>query len=215
MKRLLLILALLLCNAIPAAAHGGGSPTYQSVIQRVTPADGFSVTVVDRDDRLQLTRTGAGEVIVFGYEKEPYLRFADGGVFRNERSPATYLNDDRLGNVTVPATADPKAEPEWKKVSVGSTYEWHDHRIHWMGTEPPPAVQRNGGQAQKVFDWSVPIAVAGTAGAIDGRLDYKPAESNPWPAIFVGGAVALLLGAAGAALVRQRLRRGRTTAEPA
>jgi hypothetical protein len=207
LKRVCLILALLLCNAIPAAAHGGGDSAYRSVIRQVTPAAGFTVTVVDRDDRLQLTRTGDGEVIVYGYEQEPYLRFAADGVFRNERSPATYLNEDRLGNVALPATADAKAQPEWTKVVAGTTYDWHDHRIHWMGTEPPPAVQRAGDREQKVFDWSVPLAVAGAAGAIDGELDYRPVDGSLWPAIFVGGAVLLLVAALLVTLIRQRLHR--------
>ncbi len=214
MKRLLLILAVLLCNTVPAAAHGGGDTAYRSVVRSVTPATGFTVAVLDRDDRLELTRTGPGEVVVYGYEKEPYLRFTADGVFRNERSPATYLNDDRLGDVVVPATADAKAEPDWKKVVAGTTYEWHDHRIHWMGTEPPPVVQRNGDVEQKVFDWSVPLAVAGTAGSIDGELHYQPAAGSPWPAIFVGSAVILLVGAAGGTWLRQRLRRRRAAAEP-
>lgn len=206
MKRIALVAAILLVNAIPAAAHGGGDPAYRSEVTAIAPAAGVTAAVLDRDDRLRLERTGDAEVIVYGYEQEPYLRFGADGVFRNERSPATYLNDDRLGDVAVPATADAKAEPVWRRVAGGTAYEWHDHRIHWMNTTPPPAVQRDADHARTVFTWAVPLSVGGSAGSIDGRLDYTPQADNPWALWFVAASVIGLGGAVVVALLRQRLR---------
>ena len=43
------------------------------------------------------------EVDVMGYQNEPYLRFAaDGTVYENQRSPATYINGSRYGGGTIP-----------------------------------------------------------------------------------------------------------------
>jgi hypothetical protein len=42
-------------------------------------------------------------ILVPGYDGEPYLRFTADAVYRNERSPATYLNEDRYGGVELPA----------------------------------------------------------------------------------------------------------------
>ena len=60
------------------------------------------------------------ELVIEGYDGEPYLRFdADGGVFRNANSPATYLNQERYGGVDVPASASKSAAPSWERVSRG------------------------------------------------------------------------------------------------
>jgi hypothetical protein len=50
--------------------------------------------------------------VILGQDGEPYLRFTTDGAFRNVRSPATYLNEDRCANAELPATADPEAAPE-------------------------------------------------------------------------------------------------------
>ena len=103
--------ALIACPA--AASHGGGAAQgYRSTVVRVAPElSGLAVRVIDGDDELELTNTGGREIVIEGYEGEPYLRFTREGVFENQRSPAAYLNDDRYANVEVPASADPKARP--------------------------------------------------------------------------------------------------------
>jgi hypothetical protein len=58
---------------------------------------GLSVTVLDYDDRLQLRNETGEPLVVLGYEGEPYLVFRDGRVYRNTRSPATYLNETASG----------------------------------------------------------------------------------------------------------------------
>ncbi len=207
---LALVLALASLAAVaaqPAAAHGGGNPAFHSLVTSAQPTGSYTVTVLDRDDRLRLTRTSAGEVVVLGYEQEPYLRFTADGVFQNEHSPATYLNEDRLGNVALPAKADAKAAPSWERVADGSSYEWHDHRIHWMGAGLPPAVQRDKTREQRVFTWTVPLSVDGAHGAIGGELDYVPvAGGDNLPMYFVGGVIGLFVLAGLIVFVRDRLR---------
>ena len=184
-----------------AAAHGGGGTNYRSEVTAVTPADGLIVLVLDNDDRLRLT--AERETTVLGYEREPYLRFTSAGVFRNARSPATYLNEERFGGVELPAEADPKAKPRWVKVADGRTYEWHDHRIHWMSTIPPRQVRDAPDARHHVFDWRVPISVEGQPGAIAGTLDYEPSSSRFRPVLIVPLA-ALALGAFGLWWARRR-----------
>jgi hypothetical protein len=184
-----------------AAAHGGGGTNYRSAVTSVTPAEGLTAVVLDRDDRLRLT--AERETTIVGYQQEPYLRFTDGGVYRNARSPATYLNEARFGGVDVPADADPKATPRWVRVADGRTYEWHDHRIHWMSTIPPRQVRDAPNEPHHVFDWRVPISVEGTPGAIAGTLDYEPSGSRFQPVLIVPLA-ALALAAAGVWWARRR-----------
>ncbi len=66
---------------------------------------------------------------------------ANGTAEQNVRSPATYLNTNFYGNVTVPALASPSASPQWVVVDRTGQFEWHDHRIHWMSPVLPPEVK--------------------------------------------------------------------------
>jgi hypothetical protein len=202
------VLVLLLAPA--AAAHGGGgSRGYTSTITSVSPErDGLDVEVRESDDRLYL-RNGTGTtVVILGYEGEPYLEFRTDGVYQNSRSPATYLNDDRFGEVDLPATADPKAPPAWERVSPRSSFEWHDHRIHWMSETPPPKVAAAEDRPHHVFDWTVPGTMGREKLQIAGSLDYAPPPGQSFPVLLLVPLVALaVLGALAVWLRRRRLGR--------
>ena len=118
---------------------------------------------------------------------EAYLSFRDGRVYRNNRSPATYLNDDRYGKVALPAQADPKAAPVWEEIGQRETYDWHDHRIHWMSPTLPPRVEAVKDEPQHVVDWTVPGTLDGQPLRISGSLDYEPPPSgNPRVLVIIG-----------------------------
>ena len=192
--------ALVVCPA--AAAHGGGAALgYRSKVVRVTPSlSGLEIRVIDGDDQLELTNTGGREIVIDGYEGEPYLRFTREAVFENERSPAAYLNDDRFGNVEVPAVADPKAPPDWKAVAAGVSYSWHDHRVHWMSPAYPSKIEAAKDVPHHVFDWKVPGTVDGAKLLIAGSLDYTPPKAGKSTYVLVSwiGAAAILAAGAGA-----------------
>jgi hypothetical protein len=200
------LVALVLCSA--AAAHGGGGALgFRSKVTRITPATpGLSVTVLDYDDRLELHNDTGKPLIVLGYQGEPYLAFRDGRVYRNARSPATYLNDDRFGQVALPAQADPKAAPDWKQVSPREDYDWHDHRIHWMSRTLPPKVQGEKDKPQHVFDWKVPASLGGKPITIAGSLDYQPPPKSIPRTLIVILALLIVLGGAAVLLRRRRER---------
>jgi copper transport protein len=189
-----------------AHAHGGGGTDYSSDVRAVAPAEaGISVQVLDRDDRLAL-RNGSGRtVVVEGYGGEPYARLrADGTVEVNERSPALYLNEDRFADVDVPATADEDAPVRWRVVDRSGRFEWHDHRIHWMGAERPERV-RDPERRTKIFDWRVPLRVGEQRGSVTGTLTWVGRPGGGFP---LGAALALAAlvigGAAFVAIVRRR-----------
>jgi len=97
--------------------------------------------VLDGDRYLELTNTTGAEVIVLGYQGEPYLRFTpDRVVCRNTNSPATYLNEDRYGDADIPPGTSARTEPEWEQVSTDSRFAWRDHRAHSMSRTDPPQV---------------------------------------------------------------------------
>jgi hypothetical protein len=194
-----------LALALPsvALAHEG-NPNYRSEVRSSVP--GVSARVADFDDRLELDVAPGLEVVVLGYEGEPYLRFrADSAVEVNRRSPAGYLNEDRFAAVEVPAQADPEAPPEWEPVASRDPYSWHDHRIHYMSRELPPQVDDESVET-KVFDWRVPVLIDGRRDAITGTLTWVPDEGGPSVAVAVGLGAAVLASLAFAVWrIRRRL----------
>jgi hypothetical protein len=156
--------------------------------------EGLSVQVLQGDDQLHVRNDTGRELVIEGYEGEPYLRFdAGGGVYRNANSPATYLNEVRYGDVPVPASASKTATPRWERVSRGTSYDWHDHRIHWMSTIDPPRVRQARDQPHHVFDWDVPGNAGGQPLAIRGSLDYKPPPNSSFNSILIAPLAALAL----------------------
>jgi hypothetical protein len=177
--------------AAPAAADPPAPGDYSSEVTAIEPAvDTVTIEVVGGDSFLLLEVEPGTEVVVIGYDDEPFVRVqADGTVEQNQSSTATYLNDDRYAEVTIPerlAGVDAsELEPEWEQVGTGGTYAWHDHRIHWMAPNAPPAVGRGG-----TFEWSgpVPLLVDGERVEVSGRIRYHEAVSPlPW---IAGGLVA-------------------------
>jgi hypothetical protein len=200
---------LVLLNAPPAWSHAGGNPDYRSVIDRVTPnVPGVSFEVLSYDAYFQLLDQHGHEVVIYGYEGEPYARVLnDGTVQVNERSPAYYLNDTRYPvESAVPPSANAKAPPKWKTVDNSGTFLWHDHRMHYGAEGVPPQV-KDTSRKTKVFDYEVPIKVDGRNGAIQGTLYWvgEPRTSK-LPFIIVG--LLIVLGG-GAAVILIRRRRGR------
>ena len=62
-----------------ALAHEG-SPDYESIVRGVAPAiDGFTVEVLNGDDRLEVTSQATETVTIYGYDDEPYVRMDPDG----------------------------------------------------------------------------------------------------------------------------------------
>jgi LPXTG-motif cell wall-anchored protein len=198
--------AILLVGAPAAAAHEG-NPNFRSEITSIAPeTDGLDVEVLNFDDSLRLTNRSGEDVVITGYEDEPYARIAaDGTVEVNRNSTAYYLNDDRYADAEVPEGIDPSDPPDWERVDGSGSLTWHDHRMHWMSTSTPPQVEDESEEA-KVFDYSIPIEVGGERGAIEGTLTWVGQDSGFPAAPFIGLGVVALAGAGFVALRRRRDR---------
>lgn len=198
---LLTVIGVTLLGETTAFADPPRPTDYRSEIVSITPAvDGLRARILGGDSFIELDAPGL-DVMVRGYEGEPYLHFgADGTVSENQRSPARWLNQDRYSTTTVPPEADADAPPEWKAVGSGGRYAWHDHRTHWMADVPPLGL----GPGDQVLDSVIPIAVDGRDVEIAVRSIWMPAPSRaPW---LVAGVVAAVVGAAAAASGGRRPR---------
>lgn len=195
-----------LVAASTAIAHQGNAD-YRSVIGRVTPAvAGIKLQVLNFDDRLALQNASGQTVVIQGYNREPYARvLADGTVQVNQRSPAYFLNNDRNADIKVPASANADAAPLWKLVDRSGRFEWHDHRIHWMGQGLPPQVTDKS-KRTKVFAWHVPVQVGAARGDIAGTLYWQPKPGGGAPAAAIVALLALVVLGGGAVIVVRRRR---------
>jgi hypothetical protein len=194
-------------TATPAFAHAG-NPNYESLVRGVTPQmPGFTVDVLNGDDRLEVQNSGRRTVTIYGYNrnpKDPYIRMSPGGkVEVNVRSPAYYLNQDRFLGAKVPASADPKAPPQWKVVERSGRYEFHDHRMHWMSTSVPQQV-KDKSKRTKIVDWNVPLSAQGAPGEINGELFWRGSGPGAPVGAFIAFGVIVLLGIASVVVVRRR-----------
>lgn len=209
MKLLLSILALLILATCPsvASAHEG-DPNFRSEITSIRPAElaeGLSIEVVNFDDHVRLENNSGKDVVILGYEGEPYARIlADGTVEVNLNSPSHYQNEDRLAQVEVPERADAEAEPEWEQVGENGIFEWHDHRSHYMSESRPPQVEDESTEV-KIFDYVIPIEVDGRPAKVSGTLRWVGSDSNVPVIPFVILGLAVI--AAGGFWIRQRRRK--------
>jgi hypothetical protein len=186
----------------------GSSYQYRSNITRIEPSiPGLSVEVLEFADRLLLRNHTGKTVTIYGYEGEPYARvLANGTAEQNVRAPATYLNTNFFGNVTVPPSARASDPPQWEAVDRTGEFEWHDHRIHWMLPSVPAAVTDKS-RRTFIFAWKVPIAVGATRASIDGQLFWTPENSKAPLAVIILGVAIALGGLAFALFVRRRRAR--------
>ncbi len=200
-----LALGFLVVTAAPASAHGVGGlqpSNYTTTVRGIVPpVPGLHARVVDLGTSIELRNDTRHDVIVLGYQNEPYLRIGPSGVWRNQRSPAVFLNRTAIPTTSAPpGQYDAKASPRWQKISDVPVTIWHDHRSHWMGGADPPEVQRDPGRSHVVIrDWKVPLRDGDRMLAVTGNAVWVPGPS-PWPWII--GAIAL--GALLVALARTR-----------
>jgi hypothetical protein len=199
---LVVLLGLLATLAVagPASAHVGGGAAgsdFDGRLRSVSPElPGVTVRLLDFGDQLEVVNRTGTELAVPGYSGEPYLRIGPDGVWRNELSPATWLNLDRYGRTPVPDDADIAAAPRWQQVSTQPQYVWHDHRTHWMTEgQLPPVVAADPGSAHTVSQWTVPMTYGGTDVVVAGELTWSPPPSGwlIWPVyvLLLGGTVAV------------------------
>ncbi|MGB0114004.1 MAG: hypothetical protein WBP59_12340 [Ilumatobacteraceae bacterium] len=196
MKRLLAGVCLAVLGTVglatPASADAPGPTDYRSEIVEIEPSTPtIHPSIVGGDSFVRLQVDAGVEAIVAGYEGEGYLWFrADGDVFENQNSPATYVNSSRYGGERVPDHADADAEPDWTQVASGGDWAWHDHRAHWMHSARPFGV----GPGDQILESVIPITVDGTPVDVTVTSTWLP-EASPVPAILgaIGGVAMVAL----------------------
>ena len=180
-------------TAGPASAHSASNTpasNYVSRVLTVTPAAApFRAKVIEAGNRLEIRWRSGPELTIADYDGFPYLRVGPDGVFENRQSAATYINADRQSKTRIP-DIKPDGPPEWRKLSSEPQVRFHYHPIHYMGSLPPPQVQRARGEVHKVQDWTLDVVEGAKTFTIAGDLRWVP---GPSPVVPLVGA--LLVGA--------------------
>ncbi|HEY6593401.1 MAG TPA: hypothetical protein VI011_04710 [Asanoa sp.] len=202
----------------PASAHGGSAGDdayYQAAVTSVSPAvPGVTVRVDRHAQWVEVASTRPDPVVVQGYLGEPYLRITSAGVAENQRSLSAVLNRSMFAEIVPTEQNNPNAAPEWKTVSGQRSARWHDHRVHWMGAQRPPAVAADPTRPQPVGTWIVRVTAGTTPMTVTGTLRWRgrpgPAAGLARTLIWVEVlAVVLGGGMVTVDLVRRRRRRAK------
>jgi hypothetical protein len=200
-------LVLVLLAAPPAEAHTvtGVSPTdYRSEVLGVNPRlPAVSVHLLDLGNRVELVNVGAVDVIVLGYQGEPYLRVGPGGVFENRRSPSIALNRataTSTSTTTPPSNPGAFGPPSWHRTGGGRSVRWRDRRTRWEGAAPAAVKAAPDKRQVVVPQWLIALRRGTTDATVAGRITYVPGPT-PVPWLAVAG-VLLVVTAAGGLLRR-------------
>ncbi len=186
-------------GAGPASAHSAGNTPASNYVSRVIgikpPTDSFTAKTVEAGSRIEITWRTGPDVVVLDYEGFDYLRLGADGVFENSQSRAVYVNANRQGSAPIPEGLHPEGPPEWRRISSGHVARFHDHRVHYMGAEPPPQVRQARQRNHLVQDFSIEVRRAGVTHSVLGSVRWIPGPS-PLPALGLGAAAGVLSAAA-------------------
>lgn len=212
---LVAVLGLLLAlgPAAPAAAHGSGggdAPYYRSRVTAVSPAvAGVTVDLARDGSWVRVRNATAVDLVLLGYDGEPYLRIGPQGAQENVESVTSRVNG-RFGSGLVTAdtpAAQAARPPRWEPLGVEPVVTWHDARTHYGGLGRPAAVVDDPSRPHALTTWRLRGLYGDRPFTVDGRLDWTGRGllgSRTTQALWVVGGLAAL---AGVLLVVAALRR--------
>jgi hypothetical protein len=191
-RRYVVLLLAGLSLAVPASASAHARAAtialdYRLVLHPATKGlPGVKVAILDGDRSLRIT-VRRGTLAIRGDLGEPMLHLTPAGAWANRASPTAVA--EKL--VTTGRA--------WKRISSGSTFTWHEHRL-----SPPPY---GDGRPGPVATFTLPATLDGRTVDLGGTF-IRYARPSVWPWVAAAAAV----GAALAAVLRLRPRlRGRAT----
>jgi hypothetical protein len=186
-----------LAPATPAHAHavtGVKASDYRSEIVGISgPSDAralLDVRLLDLGRRVELVNRGTVDVVVLGYDGEPWLRVGPRGTFENEYSNSAYQERQRRGRVSGPPPDPARAagEPRWRRTGDGNALRWRDRRTRRDGPAPDQVQQAPDARHLIVPRWTVELRRGDDPLAIAGRIVYVP-PPPPLPAALAAAAV--------------------------
>ena len=194
------VATIVILSASPASAHtvSGVPPTnYRTTLLGISPpVPDLSVHLLDLGKRIQLVNHTGSEIVVLGYQDEPYLRVGPAGVFANLNAPDYYRNQPVAAGApttTLPPRANPTAAPDWARIGSGSSVTWRDRRTRWEGPAAPQVRAAPGRPHLVVPLWSIPLQQGIRPILIEGQITWVPGpRAWTWLLVSLGLATAVV-----------------------
>jgi hypothetical protein len=162
-------LAALLGPGTAATAHEG-DPRVVTTIVRVSPSLPDRVVVQVQPSlaaQLVVDNPTATPLEVLDDQGRPFLRLSSGGVEADVRSPSFVSTSSPSGAVP-PSAVSP--EPNWQRISAGSSWGWFDHRLHPEAQTGP----RDPAREAELGRWQVPLRYGADDVAVEGVVRFVP-----------------------------------------
>lgn len=198
----LMAVVIVIATASPAGAHtiaGIQATNYRSEILSISPADPtLTIRLLELGRQVKLTNQGATDVVVLGYEGEPYLRVGPRGTFENTRSPTLYKNQVTVDGSApkIPRAANATAAPTWKRTGGGDSLKWRDQRTRWEGPDAPTVKAAPDRRQVVVPNWTIVLERSPSRLTVTGSIIYVPPPVL-WPWLVVAGVLFVLVALAG------------------
>lgn len=178
---------------------------YRSSVISVEPAaSGLKVTVLADGQSVTLENRSGKEVVVLGYAGEPYLRFTGKGVDENTSALSSQLNADQAPQV------EQHKSVTWTHRTDELRYSWRDFRVQWTTQQRPPIVAQDEHAQHRVFDWALPLTVAGQPALVRGAVDWLGTPRfGTGTFVLVGAGALVVLGASAGVWFSRRRAGGR------
>ncbi len=185
--------------ASPAFAHAPNpdSAYYLCRATALTPAvDGVRMDVARDGSWVRVRNNTDHELVILGYDGEPYLRVGPSGAEENAAAVSSLVNGAYgSGLVTQDApTRQMPRPPRWTSRGVEPVVSWHDVRTHYDGASRPAVVQSAPDVPHRLTTWHIHALYNDRPLLITGTLDWTGS-----PGLFAGRTSRLLWAASGVA----------------
>ena len=152
----------------PMEGHGH----FRTALDSAPTGAGLDIRMFDGLVPGMFARNTTAKVLeIPGRQGEPFLEIGPKGVFGNERSPEYYLSGTQTVR-EVPALADPKAPPRWKRLSEEPVWSWLEYRARLSASTHQRSTL--GTTEHTVLSWTTPVMFGGESLEIVGHVEWIP-----------------------------------------
>lgn len=166
------VLNIVIMHSARVSAHGADeidnlpAGVIMAELAELPDISGLQVILLDGVPQgIMISYRGSRELVVAGFNGEPFLRFDDKGVLAN--------TDSAIWRATQSAENNAPGEAGWKRVSETRSYGWMDPRLN------PELAPHHGNQRKELDNWQIDVRIDGeTSDRIGGGIYWQPLQKE-------------------------------------